>query len=457
MFLAVLLTLVTGWTSCIKDDMQGNGQQEEITIRLSADTRAAGDDPLIYGEDEKFGSLALFVFDEKGNFVLLHKEEFSSANTHQASFDCLSNARKMLGVANYHLYPELNAALTTRLNRSKVLALTAQVPATVPAGLTDRNILMVGEANIPSFADNQEREIIDVSMMLKRLAARVDIHAFKENGWTAGVELLSVEFSNGVTNTVLDPTALALPGTPVYAQPKTTASGKTLEDLASTTDWKNSTFRNMAFYSYRTSQLKDNANAPTIKLNVRINGNILKTYETVIANENDQNASLDAGNVYQVKAVLSKTGLTLETAASPWNREDSEVNYTNNLMYKSNGWTSSTIVAQADNTVQLSQETNGILYFTLLAPDMAEWNAVLTNTEDFELLTPSGKYEVNEHGEAIPQKLEIRAKTADYAQTELAVYAKIGGMTYELDLTRIGTEQGPSTDIQRFTITTGEQ
>lgn len=459
-FFAALLALVTGFASCIQDDMQGNGQQEEITIHLSTGTRAAaGEDPLIYGEDEKFGSLALFVFDENENFVLLHKETFESgsANTHQSSFDCFSNAKKLLGVANYHLYPELDASLKTGLTLGKVKALVAQVPVTTTTGLTDRNILLVGETAIPSFADNKDKEVINVTMQLKRLTARVDIHAFKENGWTAKVELLSVEFNNGVLNTMLNPAGMARPAAPAYAQAKTIAFSKTLEDLGSGTDWKNSSFRNMAFYSYRTSQPQNNIHAPTIKLNVRINDNITKTYKAVIANAADAEAALDAGNVYQVKAVLSKTGLTVETSAAPWDREDSEVSYTDNLMYKSNGWMQSTIVAQADNTVQLTQGTNGILHFTLLAPDRAEWNAVLTNTTAFELLTPSGKYEADDKGNAIPQKLEIKVLTAENAQTELKVYAKIGGMTYELDLTRIGEDQKPSADIQRFTITTGEQ
>lgn len=450
-----LLAIAVVVSSCIKDDFTKNSQYEEITIRLAAGTHAAETDGLIYGDDGKFGSLALFVFDEKRNFVLLHKEEFNASNTRQVSFNCLSNAKTLLGVANYHLYPDLAAQLKEGLTLNGLKALVANATGTVE--LNDKNILMVGEKEIPAFT--QEKENIDVSLSLKRLAARIDVHTFKEAGWTANVQLISVEFSNGVSNTVLNNADGMLPEELTYAPSRDTEVNKNLDEI-NVTDWKNTANRNGCFYSYRTNLVRNNATAPRLKFKVLINGNIRKEYETVIANEQDLNAILDAGNVYQVKAVLSKTGMTMNTIPVQWDDENSELNFTDNLLYTSHGWMPGTFVERDGNTVQLSVGVNGIISFSLLSPNTVTWRAVLTNTEYFRLKQSEGKYEVSETGEVIRQQLEIELLHPEYTgfvQTELAVYAVVGGLSYELDLTHDGTEHKPSESINRFTITRGEQ
>lgn len=455
---ALFLALAATAASCIKEDLEGGGQNEEITIRLSAGTRAEGEDPLIHAKDEKFGSLAVYVFEADGRFVSLYKEEdFALNNIHEASFNCYSNARILLGVANYAAYTDLAGKLTTGLTLPQVKDLVANADGATVLG--DGNILMVGQVDVPAFT--QETENIPVSLTLKRLAARIDIHAFKETGWMADVQLTSVEFAGGVANTTLNvsESEIDLPGTLKIATPKSEAASKHLAELPA--EWKAVEHRNMCFYSYRTRQAIASDDVPRLKFTVRINNNITKEYEAVIANPADAFAVLDAGKVYQVQAVLSKSGLTVSTAVADWEQEDSELDFTDNLSYTSNGWQPGTYADKTGNVVRLTPETDGIISFTLQSPNTAKWNAVLTNPEYFRLKVDEGEYQEDETtAQPLTQRLEIellKPEYTGYAETELAVYATIGGTRYELDLTHDGTGQKPSENVERFTIIRGEQ
>lgn len=71
-----------------------------------------------------------------------------------------------------------------------------------------------------------------------------------------------------------------------------------------------------------------------------------------------------------------------------------------------------------------------------------------------------GSYEEDAAGNAIVQKLEVSSipeGNNDYASTELSVFAVIGGVSYEMDLTTDQEMGGSPGTINRFTITRGNR
>lgn len=91
--LVFLLSVVLWAASCIKDDFSGGTGtgEEDITIKLGITTRA-GEDGLIRDNDDRFGSLAVYAFDEGGNFLALYKYNLEeAANTYTTpAFNCES-------------------------------------------------------------------------------------------------------------------------------------------------------------------------------------------------------------------------------------------------------------------------------------------------------------------------------------------------------------------------------
>ena len=460
--LVFLLSVVLWAASCIKDDFSGGTGtgEEDITIKLGITTRA-GEDGLIRDNDDRFGSLAVYAFDEGGNFLALYKYNLEeAANTYTTpAFNCGIKVRKLLGIANYAAYPDLDEKLVKGLSEDAVKALTANDGGTV--ALSAANLLMIGETTVAFAKSDDEDEEVTASLELKRLAARVDVFVFKETGCTAEVQLETVEFVNGVKNTALkwNTGQVELPAPLQYAAPQTGKSGGLLEPAPSG-DYTYESYEKGCFYSYRTQQAIAADNAPKLNITVRVNGNITRTYSAVIANKDVSEAVLDAGNVYQVKAVLAKSGLVVSTNVVPWDAEDYVLDFKDDLLYKSEGWAFGSFVAMQGNTVQLYTDKPGILRFSLLSPNTVRWKASLTNNQDFKLGPVEGSYEEDAAGNAIVQKLEVSSipeGNNDYASTELSVFAVIGGVSYEMDLTTDQEMGGSPGTINRFTITRGNR
>ncbi|MBU3807185.1 MAG: DUF4906 domain-containing protein [Candidatus Phocaeicola faecipullorum] len=143
--------------------------------------------------------------------------------------------------------------------------------------------------------------------------------------------------------------------------------------------------------------------------------------------------------------------------ANPWEREDFEVKYEDNLSYMSNGWDENTILGYLDSDetiVHIDPDQPAVLHFTIQTPSYATWRAQLVG-EDLNYFEF-----VDEHsGDASPasQTISIQCKepdSDDRHSVTLYVYASIFGQEYELDLTNPQQSLTPNTsgEIRRFTI-----
>lgn len=327
--LLLLMALCVG--GCVKEDNAGFAETdgEDITIKLTTGTRAA-DNALVRNNDDCFSSLAVYAFDEGGNFLALRTYNWdTSRNSFTTSaFNCGISVRKLVGIANYDFYTDLKEKLVKGLSEGEVKKLVANGDGSVSLGAN--NILMTGESRV-TFSENSENEDeeVPVNLVLRRLAARVDVFVFKDTGWNSDVQILDMSFDNGVKNTTLTYTDteeeknMNLPSSLIYAVPvKVTFSGVTsLEKDPGEEDWDEGNYLRGSFYTYRTERT-----APVTRLNitVKIDNNARKNYSAVIADEGTGRVALDAGTVYQVRAVLKESGEAgLEYGSASW--EDVEV------------------------------------------------------------------------------------------------------------------------------------
>ncbi|MCE8952898.1 fimbrial protein [Bacteroides thetaiotaomicron] len=447
LFFYIALPIVTGMSmvSCQKDESAATTDLGEITVHLSTSTRAGENDPLMRNNDDRFSSLATYIFDKDGGFVGLRKEQVPSVDASNngdnqlvTSFTCLSNAAELFCIANYSAHTGLDEQLQKGMTKSQVKSLVAQTTQLSPTGL-----LMVGKADIVFEKDITQSETVNVNVQLKRLAARLDVHAFKANDWNADVEIINIEFSGGVTNSTLEYNegTLSLPDTPAHDEPRSItedgiAHNKTLPPFNEETEifWRIDNYRNGSFYTYRTSQSRTSEHAPRINITVRIGESITKTYSAVVANaDNNADVTLDAGNVYQVQALLKKNGLLIQTSVAPW--DDAPVydlefdapTYTNPLQPLDGSTTppypKPTVYYNPDES---SDKGTFSVMFHIEGPKEQKWTPTLFgNPEDFEVEVLQGTTVVQPPYVA-PGDFQIRVRArntlgSEPKQTSLAI------------------------------------
>jgi len=418
-------------TACIKDDANVADAGEEVTVKLSASTRAAGDDPLVRDNDDHVGSLAVYAFDANGNFLRLFTftPDFVNNTYTTDAFSCGIGVKTLFAIANYADYPDLELK---PLNYNAVKALVANA-ANTTNGLTATNILMVGEATGLAFqrpADQDEN--IDVDINLKRLAARVDVFVLKEAEWAADVKVTKVEFSGGVKNTTLtyQEGEVNLPSSLDYDTPLTSSGNDTsLEAFEGENEqvWTQDKHLRGSFYTYRTVQEQASEHVPQLAVTIKVNDNIEKTYTAIVADKNtgsDTPVILDAGNVYQVCAIMTKTGLVIEMQVADWEeapRYDLEFSYPT---YRNplTPWDDVTAQPPYDQpTVYFNPDENSTdgtarFSFSLTAPAGQAWRATLLDaTEaDFEVKVYQGGNEIaNPAASADPFEIRVRALRND--------------------------------------------
>lgn len=321
--LLLFLSLALWLAACNQDEYPDSAEaaKENITIKLQATSRATDSDTWMRDADDQFSSLAIYVFDQAGDFLALHKvSPEESVNVLTEVFTCSPKARSLYVVANYAAYAELDAALTPK-SKKQVKALVANQAGGTQLG--NQNILMAGEATIEPFAEDERDETRSVAVELHRLAARVDVFVFKEAGWESEVKVTKVEFSGGVKNTTLD-TETTLPSTPApeATLSETFADGKTLVEHSGEAErlWFTDDYLRGRFYTYRTPATQ----TATVSISVLINGTIAHTYSADLTSclTPDKDVALQAGHVYQVKAVLTSIGLIIEIAIADWDKAD---------------------------------------------------------------------------------------------------------------------------------------
>lgn len=148
--------------------------------------------------------------------------------------------------------------------------------------------------------------------------------------------------------------------------------------------------------------------------------------------------------------------LTLK--ATPWDMEDITVNYEDNLSYTSSGWGETVLgyLNDAKTQVQINPGQTAVLTFMINTPSGALWRATLSNYTDFQFVGPSDGVAYSD-GKPMQQTIQIRAlhpESDKQYETDLHVYADIGGITYEMDLTNpsAGEIEPDSDPVNYFTL-----
>lgn len=177
--------------------------------------------------------------------------------------------------------------------------------------------------------------------------------------------------------------------------------------------------------------------APSIE-----NAYVLTVEYTLDGTENTQEICLPEikRNVWnKIFARVTSSGYELLLSVNPWEREDITVDYEDNLSYVSSGW-GNTILGIINNDptqIHVNPDQTAVLTFMINTPSGALWRATLSNYTDFEFVGPSSGAAYSE-GSPVTQTIQVRVtnpESDDPHETELRVYADIGGVTYEMDLT----------------------
>lgn len=170
--------------------------------------------------------------------------------------------------------------------------------------------------------------------------------------------------------------------------------------------------------------------------------------------------------ILKINAIANASGWELQCEVAPWDVEEYNQEFSNTLVYSSDGWKPGTIAARDENVIQLIPDTEAELQFMLESPNTVSWVAVLDDNQNFTLLTPEGKNEdifgVDADGKPIAYQQSIKISLPPdgerNVQTTLHVYAIVGGNQYEIDLTDDRDHTGPGEgEVNRFIIRRGDQ
>ena len=194
-----------------------------------------------------------------------------------------------------------------------------------------------------------------------------------------------------------------------------------------------------------------------------LNNNVSSEYPlTPIKDASGQEiTSLWRNTCLRVTATIRSAGMELNCKINPWDLEDYEVNYKDQLSYEAGQWTEGTYLDKdpKTHTLILNPDKEAELKFLIQSPTIVFWSASLTNPTDFQFVGPnSGKVQFDENNKPIAQSIKISVKNKEEQETKttaLIVTAMIGdpqtGRSYELDLTS-GGETNPTGNVNRFTL-----
>lgn len=168
----------------------------------------------------------------------------------------------------------------------------------------------------------------------------------------------------------------------------------------------------------------------------------------------------------KIFARVKSDGYELQLHVLPWKVEEIEVNFEDELSYSSQGWDDETLLppypSKTNTVVHFNPQEIAVLRFTLQTPATATWRASLEgDVTAFEFVDGSnaGTIQFDENGVPIAQEIRLRVtdpESQDRHEATLHVYASIGGLDYELDLTNTPGEEikpGEGGEVSsRFTL-----
>ena len=160
----------------------------------------------------------------------------------------------------------------------------------------------------------------------------------------------------------------------------------------------------------------------------------------------------------KIFARVKSDGYELQLHVQPWEVEDIEVNFEDNLSYTSGGWDEKTILGylNAEETrVHVNPDETAVLRFTIQTPNTATWRAQLVGADinAFEFVGEHSGNAYGADGQPVEQQIQVRVTNPESDssfEVQLQVFATIGGIDYELDLTN--PIRPDESDVNRFTL-----
>lgn len=396
----LIIILVTTFLlgACAKEAAMDEDRPENISMNLSINTLTV-DDPASINQDQSFGSLAIYLYNDDANFTLERSAllpSFSPISTKEIPLQVQAGTKILYLVANY-------AGKTFKLSNGSVLTLNAtttkqeldNIITETNSGFQPSSLLMVAKQTM-NVVPTDNGTLIGVT--LRRLQARVDVHVYKGMNFGSNVVTLeSVTLHNQVYNSEVkfdyNVNSAQMLASPMF-NTRTIANNSALSPYADGTILQPINAQAI-FYSYQnlvTVLSPVQVTAPYLEIKLNSNG-VSYTYQAYLTDNNQttNKYSLLQNNVYQITAILDvDSKIILNMNVLPWNQKNIEYERpitANDFSFGAWGTSWGGLNGKTMNT-NVGALEDAVFQFELKAPVGAAWAATLTNGLDFAF-TPS--------------------------------------------------------------------
>lgn len=443
-----LLLLIGVATSCIKDDIATTETgTANITVNISSRSGEVDNENSEVLANEDIKTIRLILV-QNGKVVSNSKHSFTVPDGQKL----LEQGIRIVGVnkAATDFYAVVNEANVNKNFESDFKVGTtfdgpafSQVQLIAYSSFNSANGLpMVGCETKPSLSDGDE-----VMIKVTRAVARIDLNINNKTG--ADLNVSKVSFGE------FFPTSGFL-----FSQSDASVQ-YTKKDFVESETIENEKSNVFTYYLYESCSNEEGVYK--VGLNDSPEFPLTQIYDAVSKTPIKE---IKRNTILKINAIANASGWELQCEVAPWDVEEYNQEFSNTLVYSSDGWKPGTIAARDENVIQLIPDTEAELQFMLESPNTVSWVAVLDDNQNFTLLTPEGKNEdifgVDADGKPIAYQQSIKISLPPdgerNVQTTLHVYAIVGGNQYEIDLTDDRDHTGPGEgEVNRFIIRRGDQ
>lgn len=402
----ILLVVASIFTSCSNDDNipDDSGETARLHLSLRAGTVA---DPLTKGKDSKFMNVAIYIFNENDgrceyaelipNFGYPDPSSGEESGAiklteYSRSVQVSQQTKIIYAIGNYN-HQDKNLVEALSEDNTTIEKLEAMIVNNTQE-FSDSTLLMVGKQRVEI-----NSSFVQAEVPMERLAARVDIHMFKNVKFSADdVKVNFVEFRNQIWNSnaaYQNPTMLS-PEKRNYI--KNFNGSLTLENMPIEPPDMSPDRAQLSLYTYQNiaqSITPDEIITPYLRIGISVNG-LDYVYKGYITDDghNDDKYSLKRNTVYRVIAMLDNPDnkLILKVIPLPWSVAESQTGGTvtgSDYVFDSWNFDANAVLGEiyypfADGGVPRDETSYANYSFKLTAPAGKIWTATLTNGLDFK-------------------------------------------------------------------------
>lgn len=439
-----LLLLMGVVTSCIKDDIATTETgTANITVNISSRSGEVDNDNSEVLANEDIKTIRLILV-QNGKVVSNSKHSFTAPDGQKL----LEQGIRIVGMkkAATNFYAVVNEESTgvsfdTHFavgadfsEQAFMQTLLHASDVTFPkTDISEMGLPMQGKA---SKSENELVDNVSVEIPVERVVARIDLNLVNNTG--SALAINKINFGSFFpSQTQLGEFA---PGT--YT-PKTFAESVEIPATAGNNTHK---------FTYYLYESKAYAGQYTVSLN---DGTEYGAVPILV--DGEQVAELLRNHILSITGTINSSGWELTCEVNPWEKEDIDLSFEDNLSYSEGKWTQDTYLEILDNNiVHLSPDKTAELTFTIQTPSGAKWRASLegdVNAFEFEGPNEGIAGIEDENGHVPVQTIKLKVKDPEFQgryEAQLHVFAYIGSKGYELDLTEgSNTSTGP---VNYFTI-----